>query len=166
MLRGIGELVVGDEVGEDGAFPPEITRFNRVPFLDFALFCLFAGSLICCTSAPSAHPLLSHGPLSRSQCRPPCLFLPFSLFRRTPHPLCLFLLKLALHWLLFPSSHRHLVRPSCHKVPACPFTLNFSRSSRRCSALRAWRGCSLRVAQCTGPLTAPMSASERCDISA
>ena len=41
MLRGIGELVVGDEVGEDGAFPPEITRFNRVPFLDFALYDAF-----------------------------------------------------------------------------------------------------------------------------
>ena len=48
-----------------------------------------------------------------------------------------------------------------------PFTrsaLIVSRASRTNNALRAWRGCSLRVAQCTGPSTAPMSASERCDI--
>jgi hypothetical protein len=37
-------------------------------------------------SAPSAHPLHAHGPLSLSQRRPPCLFQPFSPFPPTPHP--------------------------------------------------------------------------------
>ncbi len=42
--------------------------------------------------------------------------------------------------------------------------LMVARASRTSSALRAWRGCSLRVARCTGPLSARTSASERCDI--
>ena len=57
-----------------------------------------------------------------------------------------------------------VVRTMRHKVPACSFKLMVSRASRTSSALCAWRGCSLRFARCTGPLSARTSASERCDI--
>ena len=75
--------------GEEGGFFPQKLR-DLIKYR-FKILCSFACLRALACAAPSAHPLHVHGPLSLSQRRPPCLFLPFSLFPPPPHPPCFLL---------------------------------------------------------------------------